>query len=550
MGAINMKTKRSVFTPAIRKTSSVLINLITIAVLSSCAKHQAENVADTLRVDIGNEISTIDPAKTEVAPDFRVVNDLFAGLIDWDQKNQPIPGMASSYDISKNGKTYIFHLRHDLKFSDGSPIYASDFVYSWKRLVDPKTASSYGFLLDSVVNANEIMKGTKPSSSLGVLASDNYTFIVELNHPMNEFLTYITSPVLDVVPEKTITQYGDSWTDPKNIVTSGAYVLKEHVMNGYLLASKNPNFYQATFVKINNVKYLPITDTNVAIDTYKAGDLDTTWQNVPVDKFNNIKNEFPNELYVTTWEKTIFYNFNMHLPKFANNLKLRQALSMAVDRDALTNQVLKSGEKPLYSVVTPTIEHGKYKNNIYSWASSENRIKTAKQLYKEAGFSASNPLTVTLKYKNNDLDKKTALAVASMWQSTLGLNVKLENVEYKSLVQSLHRGDFEIAEGNWGADYNSVTTYTPLYRCNNGNNHSFYCNQAYDSILDKADATINKDQQANLYRNAISIANNDYATIQLYEPTHQRLVKPRVHGYDIQENYLDNVQSKWFTLSN
>lgn len=533
------------------KISTVIITVATLGILSSCAKHTPENIADTLRVDIGNEISTLDPAKTEVAPDFRVVNDLFAGLIDWNQKNQPIPGMASSYEISKDGKTYTFHLRHDLKFSDGSPIHAADFVYSWKRVVEPKTASSYGFLLDSVVNAQDIMKGTKTSDSLGISATDNYTFVVNLTHPMNEFLTYITSPVLDVVPEKTIKHYGDnSWTDPKNIVTSGAYVLKEHVMNGYLFANKNPNFYQANTVKIAHIKYLPITDTNVAIDTYKSGDLDTTWQNVPVDKFNQIKEEFPNELYVTTWEKTIFYNFNMHLPKFANNLKLRQALSMAIDRNALVNQVLKSGEKPLYSIVTPTIEHGKYKDNMYSWANSESRVNKAKSLYKEAGFSATNPLVVTLKYKNNDLDKKTALAVASMWQNVLGINVKLENVEYKSLVQSLHRGDFEIAEGNWGADYDSVTTYTPLYRCHNGNNHSFYCNDNYDSILDRADATIDNTQQTALYSNAINIANNAYSTIQLYEPTHQRLVKPRVHGYDIQENYLDNVQSKWFTLSN
>lgn len=536
----------------ILETAIYTITAISIMSLISCGKHSNENSANTLRVDIGNEISTVDPAKTEVAPDFRVVNDLFAGLIDWDQKNQPIPGMASTWDLSDESKTYTFHLRHDLKFSDGSPIYAKDFVYSWKRLVDPKTASSYGFLLNNVVNAHDIMNGTKPCDSLGIYAPDNYTLIVKLNHPMNEFLIYLTAPALDVVPKNAITLFGDSWTDPKHIVTSGAYVLKDHVMNGYLIAIKNPNFYAASQVSIKNIKYLPITNTNVAIDTYRAGDLDTTWQNVPVDKFSSIKNEFHDELHVTTWEKTIFYNFNMHLPKYANNSKLRLALSMAIDREMLSNTVLKSGEKPLYSIITPTIEHGRYANNDYSWKNVPDtiRIKTAKQLYHEAGYSLNNPLVVKLTYKNNDLDKKTALAIAAMWQSTLGINVKLENLEYKSLLQSLHRGDFDIAEGNWGADYNSVTTYTPLYRCNNGNNHSFYCNPKYDNTLDIADATIDKERQTMLYNSAITMANNDYATIPLYEPTHQRLVKPRVKGYEIEENYLDNVQSKWFSLKN
>lgn len=527
------------------------IFLISVFGVTSCSRHQDTNWGNILRVDIGNEISTVDPAKTEVAPDFRVVNDLFAGLIDWDQKNQPIPGMASSWEISPDGKTYTFYLRHDLRFSDGSPIYAKDFVYSWQRLVDPKTAASYGFLLNGVINASAIMNGTKPSSSLGVVASDNYTFVVKLEHPMNEFLTYLTAPALDVVPQKVITAFGDAWISPKHIVTSGAYILKDHVMNGYLLATKNPDFYAANQVAIENIKYLPITDTNVALDTYRAGDLDTTWQNVPVDKFAAIKNEFQDELHVITWEKTIFYNFNMRLPKYANNPKLRQALSMAIDREALCNQVLKSGEKPLYSIVTPSIEHGKYANNTYSWMSmsEDERKKKAQQLYKEAGYSVSNPLAVTIKYKNNDLDKKTALAVAAMWQSTLGINVKLENLEYKSLIQELHHGDFDIAEGNWGADYNSVTTYTPLYRCNNGNNHSFYCNPKYDSILNTALATVDKDKQTMMYNDAITMANNDYATIQLYEPTHQRLVRSRVKGYKIDENYLDNVQSKWFSLS-
>lgn len=518
----------------------------------ACSNHEENQAKNTLRVDIGNEISTVDPARTEVAPDFRVVNDLFAGLLDFDQSNRPIPGLAEKWEISKDGKTYTFHLRHGLKFSDGSPITSDDFVYSWQRLVDPKTAAAYGFLLDGVVNAEAIMKGTMPVKSLGVSAPDQYTVVVQLAHPMNEFLTYLTAPAVDVVPEQVIEKYGDAWTEPKNIVTSGAYTLKEHVMNGYILAEKNSNFYAANKVAIEKVKYFPLTNSNVSLDTYKSGALDTTWQNVPIDKFAEIKKEFPTQLHVTTWEKTIFFNFNLHSAKYANNPKLRQALVMAIDRKTLADDVLKSGQKPIYSIVTPTIENGKYAGITYDWANFDNdkRIKMAQQLYAQAGYSTKNPLEVTLKYRNNDLDKKTALAMASMWQSVLGVKVNLENQEYKALLQALRKGDFDIAEGNWGADYNSVTTYTPLYRCNNGNNHSFYCNTKYDNILEAASSMVNLDAEEALYKSAIKIANDDYSTIQLYEPSHQRLVNPRVKGYQIDNNYLDNVQSKWFTLSN
>ena len=516
-----------------------------------CSKAVETDVKTTLRVDIGNEISTIDPARTEVAPDFRVVNDLFAGLLDFDQSNRPIPGMATNWDVSLDGKTYTFHLRPGLKFSDGTPITAQDFVYSWQRLVDPKTAAAYGFLLEDVVNANAIMQGKLPATSLGVNAPNDLTVMVTLVHPLNQFLTYLTAPAVDVVPQKVIEKYGQEWTNPEHIVTSGAYVLQDHVMNGYILAHKNPYFYAANNVAIQNVKYLPLTDTNVSLDTYRSGALDTTWQNVPIDKFAQIKTEFGTQLHVVPWEKTIFFNFNLRLPKYANNKDLRQALVMALDRNVLTGTVLKSGQKPLYSIVTPSIENGKYADTAYPWASlSEGRlVQMAQTLYKKAGYSDANPLEVTLKYRNNDLDKKTALAMAAMWQSTLGVKVKLENQEYKALLQALHKGDFDIAEGNWGADYNSVTTYTPLYKCNNGNNHSFYCNSDYDKLLATAETLVNPTAQMSVYKAAIKLANDDYPTIPVYEPTHQRLVNPRVQGYAIESNYLDNVQSKWFHLN-
>lgn len=527
--------------------------IISCMLFSACSnKQEVSNDANTLRVDIGMEPPTLDPALAEDAYTFRVVNDLFAGLIDFDQTNKPIAGMAESWEISPDGKTYTFHLHENLKFSDGTPITAKDFVYSWQRLIDPKTACAYSFLLKSIVNAQEILSGKLSSDKLGVEAVDNNTFRVKLDYPNNAFLSYMTVPDVFVVPRHIIQKYGNDWTNPKHMVTSGAYTLKEHVLNGYILAAKNPYYYNASNVKINRIKYFPYVDVNVALANYKTGVLDTTWQNVPIDQYKSLKRQYMSELHTVTWERLEFLNFNMTLPKYANNLKLREALSMAIDRDILVKNVLKSGQRTLYSVVTPTIEAGKYAKIKYEWQSlsREKRLAKARQLYKAAGYSNKNPLKVTLKYKTNDLYRKVAISIAAMWSDELGVDVVLQNEEWKSLIQSLHNANYDISFGGWGADYNSITTYTPIYACNNANNHSHYCNKQYDSLIDQAIRTVDNNKQELLYKQALQLMLNSYSIIPLFQPSHQRLVNSRVQNYHIKDNYLDNVQSKWMTLRN
>lgn len=536
-----------------RKITIIMAVLFSAISVFGCSnKDKSSQDADTLRVDVGTEIPTFDPALAEDGYTYRVMADLFAGLVDFDQANRPIPGMASSWEISSDGLVYTFHLRDGLKFSDGSSIKASDFVFSWKRLVNPKTGSSYAFLLRDVQNAEDIIAGKKLADTLGVSAPDDKTLVVNLSHPTSAFLNYLTTPDVFVVPEKVVRQYGESWTDINHIVTSGAYTLKEHVVNGYILASKNPLYYQESMVHIQNVKYFPFVDTNASISNYKTGAIDTTWQNVPIDQYQSLKKQYPEELHTFPWERIEFLNLNMTLPKYANNLKLRQALAMAIDRQSITDVILGAGQKPLYGVVTSTIENGRYADIKYPWAdlSRDKQITMAQQLYKEAGFSKDKPLEITLKYQTNDLYKKVMISIMSMWQNTLGVKVTLVNEERKVLSQDWRNANYDISQGTWGADYNAITTYTPLFLCKNGNNRSHYCNRKYDALIDKANATANHDEQERLYKQALEVVMEDYTIIPLYQPTHQRLVNPRVHGYDIDTNYLDNVQTKWFTLEN
>ena len=525
--------------------------IATIMLLSGCtAKTTNDLKTNTLYVDIVNQPGTLDPALAEDWYSYRVVNDLFAGLMDFDQTNKPILGMASSVDISSDGKTYTFHLRNNLKFSDGTPITADDFVYSWQRLVDPKTASPYNFILRDIVNADAIMKGKLSPNTLGVKATITQnidTFIVTLVHPSNAFLSYITLPNAFVVPKHIIQKYGNDWTNPKYMVTSGAYTLKEHVINGHILTEKNPNYYDASNVAIPRIEYFPYVDTNTSIANYKSGHLDTTGQIMPINQYQKLKQEYPNELHTALWERIDFLNFNMKLPKYANNLNLRKALSIAIDREIITQKVLNANQQPLYSIISPTIENGKYADIQYSWSKlpRKEQILMAQALYKDAGYDKDHPLTVTLKYKTNDLYKKVAIAIASMWSETLGVKVILQNQEWKTLVHTLHSGDYDIATGGWGADFNSVTTYTPLYLCDNGNNNTHYCNNKYDTLINTAENTTDLKDQEKIYKQALELMLDKYTIIPLFQPTHQRLISPRVHNYNMEQNYLDNIQSKW-----
>lgn len=522
-------------------------------ILGACSHSEStlQHPLDTLRIDVGSEAPTLDPALSEDAAAGRIINDLFAGLVDFDQQNNPIPGMAESWNISANGKTYTFHLRDNLKFSDGSRITANDFIYTYRRVVDPKTASGHNYLLAGVVNGNKIIKGELPPTSLGISAPDAKTVVIQLDHPDANFLNYLTLGTVGVVSQKTISKYASAWTQAQNMVTSGAYVLSEHVVNGHILLTKNPYYFQESQVAIAKVDFFPYVDHNAGLSAYKTGGLDLVYQSVPIDQYQNLKQQYPSELHTIQQEGIYFYDLNQLLPQFKNNPELRQALSMAIDRNALVNKVLGQGETALYSNVTSTVESGAYKSVRYSWADLpyDEQVKIAQQLYAKAGYSASHPLKIDLSYNTDDLHKKIALAIAGMWKSTLGVEVTLSNQEWKTFIASRHSGNYVVARDRWVADYNSVTSYTQLYLCNGMQNNSHYCNPAYDKLVTAAENSSDLAQQQQLYRQALALALNDYAIIPLFQPNYSKLVKPYVSNLDVEHNFFNVEQSKWVKFS-
>lgn len=529
----------------------IITSVILLLGLSSCDKSSRdEHPSDVLRVAINDEPPTLDPVLVDDTSSARPVLDLFAGLVDFDQSNNPIPGMANKWEISADGKTYKFYLRHYLKFSDGSPILAKDFVYSWQRMADPKTASPMNYLMANLVNGKEILTGNMGPDKLGIHALDNYTLIVNLKNPNSDFIKYLTVSSFDVVEQKNIEQFGDKWTDPDNMVTSGPYMLKEHVVNGYILAKKNPYFYDKGNVAIPEVKYLIFNNRNTDLSTYKSGGVDMT-ADLPVDQALEIVKDYPHELIRTGYEALVMYDFNMQLPIFKNNLKLRQALNLAIDRDTLINKVLHDEIRtPSYSVVTTTVDNGKYKNIEYPWGKMpyEKQVSEAKRLYSEAGYGPNNPLKITILYNTDEGNKKRTLALAAMWNSVLGVQVKVENQEWKTFLQTRQNGNYIIARDGSNAAFNSVAHYAELYRCKGLQNNTQYCNPKYDALIDNASAITNPEKRSKAYIDALTIVLNDYPIVPLYQPTYSRLVKPYVKNYNYKNNHLDLVQSKWLHL--
>lgn len=528
----------------------VVIYLLSLLLCIACTNNYGKHSKEVLRVAIGNEPDTLDPGYANDTAATRIVYDLFAGLMDFNQKNEIIPGLAKKFEISADGLTYTFYLRHNLRFSNGLPLTAHDFVYSWKRLVNPKLDFPNANILNNVVNAEGIRSRKLSVDKLGIEAKNNTTFVVHLVHPDINFIKSCAGINLMVVPETVISRYGKSWTHPQHIATSGAYMLKQHVFNGYVLVQKNPYFWDANHVLIDKIKYIPYLDISTGLDAYKSGEVDIA--DIPLNSTKSLLRKNKKEVYIVPEEGVYSLDFNMKSPIFMNNLKLRQALSMAIDREVLVNDILYQKEEPLYSIVTATIENGKYKNFAYPWStlSSKDRVIAAQNLYKAAGYSFLNPLYVTINFNNNDLNKKVILAVASMWQNTLGVKVILKSQGFNVFLNDRRNGAFMIARNAWIPDNDTVFSYLETHMCNSPQNYSGYCNKDYDSLLHVASTDVNENDRAVLYGNAIKIAEYDYISIPIFKYTYAKMVKPYVRGYKIEENSFNHVQSKWLDLAN
>lgn len=488
----------------------------------------------------GSEPQSLDPHKIEGVPESNISRDLFEGLLVSDLQGHPSPGVAESWD-NKDFKVWTFHLRKDAKWSNGEPVTAQDFVYSWQRLADPKTASPYSSYLQygHLTNIDDIIAGKKPTSDLGVKAIDDHTLEVTLSEPVPYFYKLLVHPSVSPVPKATVEKFGDKWTQPANIVTNGAYKLKDWVVNERIVLVRNTNYWNNAKTVINQVTYLPISSEVTDVNRYRSGEIDMTYNNLPIELFQKLKKEIPTEVHADPYLCTYYYEINNQKAPFTDP-RVRAALKLGLDRDIIVNKVKNQGDLPAYGYTPPYTDGAKLTPPEWFTWSQDKRNEEAKKLLAEAGYTKDKPLTFNLLYNTSDLHKKLAIAVASIWQKNLGVNVKLENQEWKTFLDTRHQGTFDVARAGWCADYNEPTSFLNTMLSDSSNNTAHYKSPAFDKIIADTLKVTDEAQRTALYEKAEQQLDKDSAIVPVYYYVNARLVKPWVGGYTGKDP-MDNV---------
>ncbi|MBT1882710.1 oligopeptide ABC transporter substrate-binding protein OppA [Enterobacter mori] len=497
----------------------------------------------TLVRNNGAEVQSLDPHKIEGVPESNVNRDLFEGLLVTDVDGHPAPGVAEKWE-NKDFKVWTFHLRKDAKWSDGTPVTAEDFVYSWQRLANPNTASPYASYLQygHIANIDDIIAGKKPVTDLGVKAIDANTFEVTLSEPVPYFYKLLVHPSVSPVPKSAVEKFGEKWTQPANIVTNGAYKLKDWVVNERMDLERNPQYWDNAKTVINQVTYLPISSEVTDVNRYRSGEIDMTYNNMPIELFQKLKKEIPKEVHVDPYLCTYYYEINNQKAPFTD-VRVRTALKLALDRDIIVNKVKNQGDLPAYSYTPPYTDGMKLVEPEWFKWSQEKRNEEAKKLLAEAGYTADKPLTFNLLYNTSDLHKKLAIAVASIWKKNLGANVKLENQEWKTFLDTRHQGTFDVARAGWCADYNEPTSFLNTMLSDSSNNTAHYKSPAFDKIIGDTLKVTDDAQRAELYAKSEEQLDKDSAIVPVYYYVNARLVKPWVGGYTGKDP-LDNISVK------
>lgn len=490
----------------------------------------------------GAEVASLDPHKTEGVSESHVIRDLLEGLVNQDANGKTIPGVAESWETTDN-KTFIFHLRKDAKWSNGDPVTAHDFVYSFQRAVNPSTASPYSWYLNmtTMLNASDIIAGKKDSSTLGVKALDDYTFEVKLQSAIPYFVMMMGHTTVKPVHKATVEKFGDKWTKPGNFVGNGAFVINKWVVNERIELIANKQYWDNAKTVLTKVTFLPIENQVAEMNRFLSGEIDITFE-LPNEHFRRLKKEYPESLSIKGDLCTYYYNFNTHKAPF-DDVRVRKAISYAIDRNIIANAILGQGQKPAY-FLTPEIVAGfSPELPAYGKLSQQERNAQAKQLLEEAGYNKANPLKFTLLYNTSENHKKLAVAIGSMWKKTLGVEVTLENQEWKTYLESKKQGDFEVARAAWCGDYNEASTFTSLMEGGNTTGGIHYKSDAYDKLIKQAIETTDEAQRQKLYYAQETLLAEDMPLAPIYQYVKARLLNPAVGGYAV-NNAEDKLYSK------
>ncbi|EAR49864.1 oligopeptide ABC transporter, periplasmic oligopeptide-binding protein [Oceanicola granulosus HTCC2516] len=499
----------------------------------------AENQTFTYRVL--DEFPSIDPNLIEDVEGSAIARNLFEGLMSEDAQGELVPGVATDFEVSDDGMTYTFNLRDNAMWSNGEPVTASDFVYSWRRAADPATASEYQWYMGlmKIENIEEVIAGEMSPEELGVTAIDDHTLEVRLTEPLPYFAQMVTHATTFPVPQSVIEEHGDAWTQPGNMVGNGAYVLAERVPQEYITLTKNENYWDAENVIIEEVTALIINDENAALTRWEAGEFDQT--DVPAGQFPRLAEEYGEEAVSVPNLCTYYYNVNVESGMEAmKDPNVRKALSLAIDRDVIVNNVTASGQVPAFSLTPPYTAGFETPEIDVAGMTQEERNEMAKELMAEAGYGPDGEsLTVPIIYNTSDSHRSVAVAIGQMWKQTLGVETTLDNQEWQTYLTTRGEGDYEgVARAGWCADYNEASSFLDIMQSDSGYNDSGWSNSEYDQLM--AEAPTANDPNA-LYQQAEQLIVEEQPILPIYFYATAFMLDDTIKGWP-----LENPSDTWY----
>lgn len=490
------------------------------------------------------ESESLDPHKTSTIYEAAVLRDLFQGLVMQDQKANVIPGAAESWTVSDDGTVYTFKLRKDGVWSDGSPVTADDFVYAFHRLEDPATGAEYASMLYPVKNAEEVNTKKAKPEEMGVKAIDANTLEVTLKAPTPYFLEMLTHQATYPVSKASIDKLGADWIKPGNLVSNGPFTLAEWVPNDHIKLIKNPKFWDAASVKLDVVNYIPTEDRSSAIKRFEAGELDS-YDDLPTEQLADLKAKFGDQIRVGPYLGTYYFAIKTDKAPW-DNVELRNAISMAVDRDFLAEKVWQNSMLPGYSMVPPGIEGYTPAMAKYADMSQIDREDEAKKVLEKLGYTPEKPLKMEIRYNTSENHKNTAVAIQEQLKP-LGVEVTLLNTDTKTHYSFLEqKGDYDVARAGWIADYKDPETFLGISRKASGNNYSGYNSPEFEKAMDEAAAAGGKpEQRMKELAEAERILVDEVGNIPLLYYSYKDIVSPKLHGFE--DNVMDVHPSRFIS---
>ncbi|MGD1877180.1 MAG: peptide ABC transporter substrate-binding protein [Kiloniellaceae bacterium] len=487
---------------------------------------QAEKV---LRVCNDGVVQTMDPAFVSTVQTSRLLDDMTLGLLTYGQNGEPIAGAAESWTISDDGKTYTFTLR-DHVWSDGTPVTAEDFVYAWRRLLAPETGAEYASLLYIIKGAEDVNTGKAGPDGLAAEAVDAKTLKVELTAPAPYFLAQLTHQTAYPVPKHVVEKLGRDWIKPENIVVNGAYKLVSWTPNVEATLVKNDKFYDAANVAIDKVIYYPMEDRTAIQKRFRAGEIEVG-RDIASEQIDWLRENMADSLRIAPYAGIYYYVFRSDKEPFTD-ARLRVALSMAINREVITDKVLRTGELPAYSFVPPgTGNYGEPEYASFMGMPYGEAVTKAKALLAEAGYGPDNPLKITLSYNTSENHKRIAVAVQAMWKA-IGVQAELFNTDGKIHYANLKQGEFQVARAGWIADYNDAQNFLFLMESKSGPiNYSKFNNEQFDGLMAEAEGVSDLKQRAKILGQAERIAMDGQPVAPIYYYVSKQLISPKVVGW-------------------